>query len=153
MIRESDAVRVRQWVDEAVNDGARLLAGGGREGNLLEPLLVADVTSKMRINREELFGPAVGVSRCASFEEAIQRANDTCYGLSAAVFTRDLDRAMHFARRVDSGNLHINWGTMWRADLMPYGGIKQSGTGKEGPKYAVREMTELKMVVMHGLSG
>jgi acyl-CoA reductase-like NAD-dependent aldehyde dehydrogenase len=85
----------------------------------------------------------------ASGEEAIRLANDTRYGLSAGIFTQDIDRAMRFAREVDSGNLHINWGPQWRADLMPYGGLKDSGMGKEGPAYAVEEMTELKMVVFH----
>jgi acyl-CoA reductase-like NAD-dependent aldehyde dehydrogenase len=76
-------------------------------------------------------------------------ANDTMYGLSAGIFTQDIDRALRFAREVDAGNLHINWGPQWRADFMPYGGLKHSGMGKEGPRYAVEEMTELKMVVIH----
>jgi len=105
----------------------------------------------MRISCQELFGPAVAVSRMSSIEEAIRLANDTPYGLSAAVFTESLGRAMRFARQFDSGNVHVNWGPVWRADLMPYGGIKQSGFGKEGPKYAVQEMTETKTVIMHGL--
>ena len=151
MIREGDAVRVRNWVDEAVSGGARLLCGGQRQGRLLEPMVVADVDPKMRISCQELFGPAVAVTRTGSIEEAIALANDTCYGLSAAIFTESLDRAMRFARQVNAGNLHINWGPVWRADLMPYGGLKQSGFGKEGPKYAVQEMTEMKTVIMHGL--
>ena len=77
-------------------------------------------------------------------------ANETRFGLSAAIFTQDIDRAMQFARKVDSGNLHINFGTAWRAEIMPYGGLKDSGFGKEGPRYAVQEMTETKMVVIHG---
>ena len=85
--------------------------------------------------------------------EAVRMANDTNYGLSAAVFTQDIDRALKFARNVDSGNIHVNWGTVWRADNMPYGGLKESGTGKEGPKYAVEEMTEMKTVVIHGGGG
>ena len=84
-----------------------------------------------------------------SIDAAIAMANDTRYGLSAAVFTENLNWAMRFAREVDAGNIHINWGPQWRADLMPYGGLKDSGFGKEGPKYAVQEMTETKMVVMH----
>jgi glyceraldehyde-3-phosphate dehydrogenase (NADP+) len=152
MIREPDAVRVAGWVDEAVSGGARLLCGGGRQGQLLEPMVVADVDPKMRISCEELFGPAVAVTRTRDVDEAIRLANDTCYGLSAAIFTESLDSAMRFARQVDAGNLHVNWGPVWRADLMPYGGIKQSGLGKEGPKYAVEEMTEMKTVVIHGLA-
>ena len=93
--------------------------------------------------------PAVAITRFSDIDAAIAQANDTDYGLSAAVFTQDLDRAMKFAQEVESGNIHINWGTQWRADLMPYGGLKDSGMGKEGPGYAVEEMTETKMVVMH----
>lgn len=151
MIREDDAVRVREWIDQAVSGGARLLSGGERDRHLLEPMVVADVDAKMRISCQELFGPAVAVSRVADIDEAIALANATPYGLSAAIFTESLDSAMRFAREVDAGNLHVNWGTVWRADLMPYGGMKESGFGREGPKYAVREMTEMKTVVMHGL--
>jgi glyceraldehyde-3-phosphate dehydrogenase (NADP+) len=150
MIRERDAVRVGQWVDEAVEQGAKLVVGGSRTGTMYKPTLLADVKPTMKISRDELFGPAVGVSRVASLDEAIAFANQSRYGLSAGVFTQDIDAALRFAREVDSGNLHINWGPMWRADLMPYGGIKESGFGKEGPKYAVQEMTELKTVVIHG---
>ncbi|HVA50740.1 MAG TPA: aldehyde dehydrogenase family protein [Pirellulales bacterium] len=149
MIREKDAERVGQWVDEAVAGGARLLAGGRRHGSLFEPTLVADVKPEMRISCDELFGPAVAVTRTASLEEAIALANDSRYGLSAGIFTQNIDWALRFAREVDSGNIHINWGPAWRADLMPYGGLKESGFGKEGPRYAVEEMTETKMVVVH----
>jgi glyceraldehyde-3-phosphate dehydrogenase (NADP+) len=151
MIREADAERVEQWIDEAVSGGARLVTGGGRRGALVEPTIVADVRPTMKISCDELFGPAVAVTRAADLDEAIRLANDTRYGLSAAIFTRDLEAAIRFARRVDSGNLHINWGPQWRADLMPYGGLKESGFGKEGPKYAIHEMTELKTVVIHGV--
>ena len=82
-------------------------------------------------------------------DAAIALANDTEYGLAAGIFTQDVDRAMRFAMEVESGNIHINWGPVWRADLMPYGGLKESGMGKEGPKYAIDEMTEMKTVVIH----
>jgi acyl-CoA reductase-like NAD-dependent aldehyde dehydrogenase len=140
---------VHEWVQEAVGGGARLITGGERQGTVVQPTVLADVDPDMRISRDELFGPAVAVSRFSGIDEAIQMANDTTYGLSAGIFTQDIDRAMRFAREVDAGNLHINWGPQWRADLMPYGGLKDSGMGKEGPKYAVEEMTELKMVVVH----
>jgi acyl-CoA reductase-like NAD-dependent aldehyde dehydrogenase len=149
MIREKDAERVGQWVDEAVAGGARLLTGGKRHGSLFEPTLLADVKPEMRISCDELFGPAMAVTRVASLDEAIRLANDTNYGLSAGIFTQNIDWALRFAREVESGNIHINWGPAWRADLMPYGGLKDSGFGKEGPKYAIEEMTELKMVVVH----
>ena len=149
MIREADAVRVGEWIDEAVAGGAELLAGGDRSGQLFEPTLLGNVSPDMRVSCDELFGPAMGVTRVQSADEAIQLANDSIYGLSAAIFTQDIDVALRFAREVDSGNVHINWGSQWRTDLMPYGGLKDSGMGKEGPRYAVEEMTEHKLVVIH----
>ena len=149
MVRESDAVRVAEWIQEAAGQGARVLGGGEREGALLTPSLLADVTPEMKVSCDEVFGPMVGLAPVGSVDEAIELANQSNYGLSAAIFTENLDNAMRFVREVDSGNLHINWGSQWRADLMPYGGLKDSGFGKEGPKYAVQEMTETKMVVMH----
>lgn len=149
MIREDDAIRVESWITEAVAGGGKLLTGGGRQGNLVAPTVVADVDAKERISCDELFGPAVAVNRFEDIDQAIAMANDSKYGLSAGIFTRNLDWAMKFVREVHSGNLMVNWGPQWRVDLMPYGGLKQSGFGKEGPKYAVEEMTELKMVVFH----
>jgi glyceraldehyde-3-phosphate dehydrogenase (NADP+) len=149
MIRESDAQRVEAWVREAVAQGAKLLTGGSRQGTLHQPTLLAHVTPEMKISRDELFGPAVGVMRAAHVDDTIRLANDSRYGLSAGVFTQDLDTAMKFARSLESGNIHLNWGPAWRADLMPYGGLKESGIGKEGPKYAIQEMTETKTIVIH----
>ncbi len=149
MIRERDAERVQQWIDEAVQQGARLVCGGARQGTFVRPTVLADVRPEMRVSREELFGPAVVVTPVANIDEAVALANDSRYGLSAAVFTQNLERALYFAERLESGNIHINGGPGWRADLMPYGGMKESGFGKEGPKYAVEAMTELKTVVIH----
>ncbi|MCY4188610.1 MAG: aldehyde dehydrogenase family protein [Bryobacterales bacterium] len=149
MVREDDAIRVQEWIRDAAATGGRMIAGGGRDGAIVEPAVVADVRPDMRISCDELFGPAVALTPFESVDEAIAGANDTNYGLSAAIFTESLDHAMRFAKEVDSGNIHINWGTQWRADLMPYGGLKESGFGKEGPRYAIEEMTETKMVVMH----
>ena len=89
------------------------------------------------------------MTKAADIDHAIALANDTKYGLSAGVFTQNVDHALRFAREVDSGNIQINWGPAWRADLVPYGGLKESGMGKEGPKYAILEMTESKTVVFH----
>ncbi len=111
----------------------------------------AGVDPGMRISCQEVFGPTLAVTRVSNIDEAIRLANNTNYGLGAAIFTESLDRAMRFAREVDSGSIHVNWGTGWRADGMPYGGLKESGFGKEGPKYAIEEMTEMKAVVLHGL--
>lgn len=149
MIRETDSKRVAEWVSEAVHGGAKLIAGGSRRGTLHEATLLSDVNPAMKISCQEVFGPAVAVTQARDFEQAIAMANNTPYGLSASIFTRDIDRALRFAREVDSGNLHINWGPAWRVDLMPYGGLKESGIGKEGPKYAVEEMTEMKTVIIH----
>ncbi len=149
MIRQRDAERVEQWVGEAVGSGARLLCGHQRNGAVYHPTILADVDPSARVSRDELFGPAVAVSRVSDIHEAVRLANDTNYGLSAAVFTQNIDHALLFAREVRSGNIHVNWGTVWRADLMPYGGLKESGMGKEGPKYAVEEMTELKTIIFH----
>ncbi len=149
MIRDVDAQRVNEWVHEAVAAGAKLVTGGQRQGTMHAPTILCDVDPKMRVSCDELFGPAVAVTPFSSFDEALAMANGTNYGLSASIFTQDIDRALRFAREVDAGNLHINWGTQWRADLMPYGGLKDSGMGKEGPRYAIREMTEEKMVVVH----
>lgn len=149
MVKESEAQRVEAWVKEALSAGARLVVGGERSGAAYPPTVVADVSPEMRISRDELFGPAVALTPANTIDEAITLANDSNYGLAAAIFTQNIDWAMRFAREVESGNIHINWGPQWRADLMPYGGLKESGFGKEGPKYAVQEMSELKMVVMH----
>jgi glyceraldehyde-3-phosphate dehydrogenase (NADP+) len=149
LVREREAARVDEWVKEAVAGGARLVTGGHRKGALYEPTIVADVKPNMKISADELFGPAVAVTPFTDIDEAIALANDTNYGLAAGIFTENLEWAWKFAREVQSGNLHINWGPQWRADLMPYGGLKESGFGKEGPAYAIKEMTELKMVVFH----
>jgi acyl-CoA reductase-like NAD-dependent aldehyde dehydrogenase len=149
MIREQEAVRVEQWVQEAVKGGGRVVTGGVRRGAIYTPTIVADVKPEMRISCEELFGPAVGFTPFHDIHEALTLANDSRFGLAAGVFTESLDTAMKFARELETGNIHINWGPQWRADLMPYGGLKNSGFGKEGPRYAVEEMTELKMVVFH----
>ena len=149
MVKESEAVRVDNWINEAVAGGARLVAGGGRRGAIYMPAVVADVAPDMRISRDELFGPAVAVTPFDTIEEALALANDSVYGLAAGIFTENVEWAMKFAREAEAGNLHVNWGSQWRVDLMPYGGLKDSGFGKEGPRYAVEEMTELKMVVFH----
>jgi acyl-CoA reductase-like NAD-dependent aldehyde dehydrogenase len=149
MIRETEAVRVEQWINEAVQTGARVVTGGSRKGAVYTPTIIADVKPQMKISCEELFGPAVGFTPFEDVDEAIALANGSRFGLAAGVFTESVDTAMKFAREIESGNIHINWGPQWRADLMPYGGLKDSGFGKEGPRYAVEEMTELKMVVLH----
>lgn len=149
MVRQSDAERVESWIHEAVDQGAKIACGGTRKASLVNPTVLTDVEPEMRIAAEELFGPAVGILAAENVEDAIAQANQTPYGLSAAIFTQDVDIALKFAHHIDSGNIHINWGPLWRTDMMPYGGLKESGFGKEGPKYAIHEMTETKAVVFH----
>lgn len=149
LVRRRDVDRVANWIDEAAAQGAKVVTGASRSDTVYQPTILADVDPAMKVSAQELFGPAVALTPVDSIDDAITMANDTAYGLSAAIFTESLESAMRFARDVDSGNIHINWASQWRADLMPYGGLKQSGVGKEGPKYAVEEMTELKMVVVH----
>jgi glyceraldehyde-3-phosphate dehydrogenase (NADP+) len=153
MISEQEAIRVGEWVDEAVRGGARLITGGERHGAVFAPTVVADVAPQMRISCDELFGPAIAVTPVDNIDEAIALSNDSKYGLGAGIFTRDVNHALRFAREVQTGSVMVNWTPLWRADLMPYGGFKQSGVGKEGPRYAVEEMTEIKTVVFHGVGG
>lgn len=150
MISEKEAARVCEWTAEAAADGARVVVGGAREGAVMQPTIVADVQPRMKIFCEEVFGPLVGVAKVDSLDEAVELCEVGGYGLAASIFTRDVSAAMSFARRVKSGNVHINWTPLWRNDLMPYGGFGQSGVGKEGIRSAVASMCEYKTVVVHG---
>jgi glyceraldehyde-3-phosphate dehydrogenase (NADP+) len=147
MISAREAERVESWVGEAVTAGARVVAGGERDGAVHSATVVADVDPAMRMFRDEIFGPVVGVTPASDDAETLRLANQSDFGLSAGVFTRDVDAALRCAREVDAGVVCINAAPPWRADLMPYGGVKQSGVGTEGPRYAVQEMTEVKTVV------
>jgi acyl-CoA reductase-like NAD-dependent aldehyde dehydrogenase len=149
VISEGEARRVESAIRDAVEGGATLIAGGEREGAVVAPSILGDVDPAMDISRVELFGPAVALSRVTGIDQAIVLANDSDYGLGAGLFTSDLGNALRFAREVDCGSIQINSSPLWRADLMPYGGLKGSGIGKEGPRAAVEEMTELKTVVFH----
>ena len=149
MITEAEAERVQSWIAEAVAGGARVVAGGERDGAVHAATVVTDVDPSMRIFREELFGPAVAVIPVADQDDALRLANQTSYGLTAGVFTKDLDTALKHASMLEAGVVYINAAPPWRADLMPYGGVKQSGIGTEGPRYAVQEMTEVRTVVFN----
>jgi len=153
MISVAEAERVTSWVDEAVRAGARVVTGGERHGAVVAPTIVAEVRPEMRLSNEEVFGPVVAVTPIETAEEGIAIANNSKYGLGAGIFTRDINAALKFAREVQCGTIQINWTPLWRADLMPYGGFKGSGIGREGPRYAIEEMTELKTVIFHGIDG
>ena len=137
-------------LSDAAAGGARVLTGGQRDGATVAPTVVADVDPASPFSQNELFGPAVAVGTAEDWETAIAQANSTGYGLAAGIFTGDVAGAVQAMREIDAGSIHINWTPLWRADLMPYGGLKGSGIGKEGPRAAVAEMTESKTIVLHG---
>jgi acyl-CoA reductase-like NAD-dependent aldehyde dehydrogenase len=150
LISTSERDRVQAWVDEAVASGADVLAGGKvREDGVLVPTVLGDVTPDMKVCAREVFGPVVGVATYTDLDEALRLANDSDYGLQASIFTADLDDALRAARTLDYGGVLVNEVPTFRADQQPYGGVRDSGNTREGPQYAVREMTEERLVVIH----
>ena len=142
--------RIEEWVNEAVEQGAELLTGGKREGQVYWPTVLTHTTPDMKVCREEVFGPVTTVERYQTFEEAVAKVNDSPYGLQAGVFTRDVERAMLAHREIRVGGIILNDVSAFRADQMPYGGSKESGYGREGLRWAMEEMTEPRiMVVSH----
>jgi len=152
LINEAEAIRVENSIKQAVSDGAVLLTGGARDKTIIKPAIVCGVNPNSAFAQDELFGPAIAVSSANGIKEAITLANSTVYGLGAGVFTKNVDVAIQSAREIDAGIIHINWTPLWRADLMPYGGLKSSGVGKEGVRSTVTEMTEEKTIILHGRS-
>jgi acyl-CoA reductase-like NAD-dependent aldehyde dehydrogenase len=149
LISTEDRDRVQSWIDEAIANGAEVLAGGKvREDGMLMPTVLGDVTPDMKVCSLEVFGPVVGVAKYRDLETAIRLANDTRYGLQAAIFTSELDGALRAAQQLDFGGVLINEVPTWRADQQPYGGVRDSGNTREGPLWAVREMTEERLVVI-----
>lgn len=146
LIDEPAAIRVESWIAEAVSSGARLLCGGKRRFATIEPAVLTHVPLNARISCEEVFGPVVAIYRYQSLDEAIALANSTPYGLQAGIYTRDITRAFSTARKLQFAGVLINDVPTFRVDHMPYGGAKSSGLGREGPKYAIEEMTELKLI-------
>ncbi len=143
---------MKAWVDEAVSAGARLILGGEVEGTILKPTVLADVTPQMKVFCQEVFGPVVGITRFRTLDEAVELANATEYGLQAGVFTASIHIAFEIVRRLRFGGVLINEAPTYRTDQMPYGGVKASGNTREGPHYAIREMTVEKLVVLNGVS-
>ncbi|HXZ79813.1 MAG TPA: aldehyde dehydrogenase family protein [Terriglobales bacterium] len=149
MIREQDAIRASDWIEEATSSGAKLLCGGKRNGSMVEPTVLTNTRPQMRVNCEELFAPVVTVEPYDDFSRAVQQINDTPYGLQAGVFTRDANLLFYAYEELQVGGVIAGDSPTFRMDHMPYGGTKDSGTGREGLRYAIQDMTEPKLLVMN----
>jgi acyl-CoA reductase-like NAD-dependent aldehyde dehydrogenase len=149
LIRERDAIRAYDWIQEAVRGGARLLCGGQRKGSMLEPTVLTGTLPEMKVNCQEIFGPVVTVEAYDDFSQAIKQINNSAYGLQAGIFTRDTKLLFTAYEELEVGGLIAGDVPAFRIDHMPYGGVKDSGLGREGLKYAIEEMTEPKLLVMN----
>jgi succinate-semialdehyde dehydrogenase/glutarate-semialdehyde dehydrogenase len=148
VISAKDADRITSWIDRAVQQGATVLAGGTRKDQVVEPTVLTGARLDMEVLCQEVFGPVVSLRSFTDLDEAITEINDTPYGLSAGIFTADLGRAFTAVERLEMGSVHVNETSSNRVDLMPYGGVKRSGLGIEGPRYAIHEMTEHRLVTL-----
>jgi acyl-CoA reductase-like NAD-dependent aldehyde dehydrogenase len=151
LVSEEAAKRVEAWVDEAVAGGAKLLAGGKREGASYAPTVLADVPDGVRIACEEVFGPVLTVTSVQGTDAAFAAVNDSRFGLQAGVFTHDLQTAFRAHKVLEVGGVVIGDAPSYRADQMPYGGAKESGVGREGVKYAMDDFTYERVMVLTGL--
>jgi acyl-CoA reductase-like NAD-dependent aldehyde dehydrogenase len=146
MICEREAARAESWVQEAVAAGCTLLHGGHRDGALLAPTILTNVDPAMRVIRDEIFAPVLSIIPYSSLDETIGQINASPFGLAAGIFSRDMTRILNTARQLHVGVLHVNESSSSRVDLLPFAGVKQSGIGREGPKYAMQEMTEERLI-------
>ena len=149
VIDEDAKERILAWIDEARSAGAEVLTGGEGHDGLIRPTVIAGGGPELKVSCEEVFGPVVTVNAVASLDEAIELANGTRYGLQAGIFTSGLEAALHAAEQLEFGGITVNEAPTFRADQMPYGGVKDSGNTREGPAYAVRELTEEHLVVIN----
>ena len=153
MIDEGEAARVDEWVQEAVRAGARVLTGGRRLGAALyAPTVLADVPLDAKVCTQEVFAPLVGLFAFDDFDAALREVNRSTFGLQAGVFTADLEHTLRAFETLEVGGVMVNDVPTWRVDHMPYGGVKDSGLGREGPRYTVEEMTELKLMVINRIT-
>jgi acyl-CoA reductase-like NAD-dependent aldehyde dehydrogenase len=140
--------RILEWIEEARTSGAKVLTGGDLDGELIRPTVIANAAPDQKVSCEEVFGPVVTVNRYGTIDEAIELANGTQYGLQGGIFTASLRTALKAAHELEFGGVTVNEAPTYRADQMPYGGVKESGNTKEGPAYAVRELTDERLVVI-----
>lgn len=148
MIDPKEVDRIEGWIKEAANSGAKVLTGGKRDGAIYYPTVLSDVKADMKVVAEEVFAPVASVIACDDFEESLQYANETKFGLQVGVFTRDIDRVFKAIKRLNFGGVIINDTPAFRADHMPYGGNRQSGLGREGVRFAMEDMTNIEMVAI-----
>lgn len=149
LIAADDGERVAGWLAEARAAGAECLVGGGVRGGVVQPTVVVKAGPELKVNNQEIFAPVVTVQTYGTFEDALHAVNDSAYGLQAGVFTRDVKRIFQAYEALEVGGVMVNEVPTWRLDPMPYGGVKQSGFGREGLKYAIEEMTEPKLLVIN----
>lgn len=149
VINEAAAVRIEDWIGEARHQGARVLLGGHRRGTVVEPSVLTEVGPAMRVSCEEVFGPVVTITPYRTFEAALRAINESPYGLQAGIFTQDVNRIFQAFRELEVGAVLANEIPTFRADHMPYGGVKDSGLGREGVRYAMEEMTEPRLLVLN----
>ncbi|MDQ8205281.1 aldehyde dehydrogenase family protein [Pelagicoccus sp. SDUM812003] len=148
MIAESEAERLENWIQKAKEAGGKILCGGGRDGAVVEPTLMTNVPKDQPLQAEEAFGPVVVIDTFSDFDEALRETNDSRYGIHAGVFTPSLDHAMKAWDELEVGGVLINEMPSWRVDNLPYGGVKDSGLGREGLRYAIEDMTEIRTLVI-----
>jgi acyl-CoA reductase-like NAD-dependent aldehyde dehydrogenase len=148
LIREQDAIRATDWINEAIESGAKVLTGGKRKGGFVEPTVLTRTAPEMRVNCEEIFAPVVTVEPYDEFSEALHQVNNSSYGLQAGLFTRDAVLIQTAFNELEVGGLIVGDVPSFRVDQMPYGGMKDSGVGREGLRYSIEDMTERKLLVM-----
>jgi glyceraldehyde-3-phosphate dehydrogenase (NADP+) len=148
LIRESDAIRIEEWINESLRGGAKVLCGGRRTGSFVEPAVLTSTRGTDKVNAEEVFGPLVVVEPYSDLVEAVHRVNDSRYGLQASVFTSDQRKIEYAFEHLDVGGVIVNDVPTFRSDAMPYGGVKDSGLGREGVRFAMAEMSEMRFLVV-----
>jgi acyl-CoA reductase-like NAD-dependent aldehyde dehydrogenase len=148
MISEKEATRLKGWIDDAVAGGAKLLAGGGRKGAMLEATLLEGTSTDSDLYREEAFGPVVILSKFSEWKAALDEVNDSKFGLQAGIFTRDIHKVLDAWDLLDVGGVCVNEVSSYRVDNMPYGGVKDSGLGREGVRFAMEDMSEIRNLVI-----
>ena len=149
VIDENSAIRIESWIREAVDGGAVMLAGGARQGAVIPPTVLTNTRPDMKVEAEEIFGPVITVNTFDTVAEAVTRANDSRYGLQGGIFTNDVRIAFQAVEDWDVGGLIVNDVSIYRVDNMPFGGWKQSGFGREGTRYAMEEMSDIKHLVIN----